>query len=108
MRGADGVADAVLGELAHVETELGLGALGVGLGFALGALRRRFKRAQTANFIHDSFGFELAFQPLERAIDGFSFAYGNFGHFILLSWLSVAVFALKKGPEARSRASGRQ
>jgi hypothetical protein len=82
---AGSVQDTAFTGLGHVETELGLGALGVGFCFALGALRGRFKRAQTADFIHDSLGLELAFQSLEGSVDGFSFADGHFGHFFLLS-----------------------
>jgi hypothetical protein len=69
----------------HVETEFGFGAFGVGFRFTLRALRGRLERAQTTDLIHDSFGLQLAFQPLERSVDGFSFADGDFGHFFLLS-----------------------
>ena len=66
--------------LLNVETELRFRTLGVDLRFALGFLRRSFKRAEAAHFVEDSLGFEFALQALEGAIDGLSFANDDFGH----------------------------
>ena len=66
--------------LAQNETDLGLGALGIGLGLALGALRWSLERAQTTHLVEDSLGVELGLEALESAIDRFALTDYNFWH----------------------------
>src|SRR5207248_10914822 len=54
--------------------------LGVGFGFAAALLVRRFKRAQTPDFLENTLRIQLAFEPLQRAIDGFTLTNDHFWH----------------------------
>jgi hypothetical protein len=63
-----------------IKSELGSTALGVGFGFATMLLRRRLEGAQTADLLENALGIQLVFQPLQRAIDGLTFANDHFWH----------------------------
>jgi len=63
-----------------IKSELGSTALGVGFGFATMLLRRRLEGAQTADLLKNSLGIQLVLQPLQRAIDGLTFANDHFWH----------------------------
>jgi hypothetical protein len=86
-------------QLGHLEALLfGFRALRVDLRFAACLLGRRLECAQAAHFVHDSFGFELALQALERAVDWLSLTDLYFWHFVN-SLLSMAGCKyLKNGP----------
>ena len=43
-------------------------------------LRRRLESAQTADFLKNAFGVQFVFQPLQCAIDRFTFADNHFWH----------------------------
>ncbi len=63
-----------------IESKLHSGALGVGPRLAAMLLRRRLERAQTADFLENALGIQLVFQPLQCAIDRFTFAHNHFWH----------------------------
>jgi hypothetical protein len=63
--------------LRHIEAVLlSFCAFGVQLRLTARLFRGCLEGAQTAHFIHDSLGFELALEALESAVNGFSLACG--------------------------------
>src|SRR4029077_6849329 len=63
-----------------IESKLHSGALGVGSRLPTTLLRRRLKRAQTADFIENALGVQLVFKPFQCAVDRFTFAHNHFWH----------------------------
>jgi hypothetical protein len=70
----------ILDLLTRIEAELGSTSFGVGFRFAAVLLRRGLEGAQTADLLEDALGIQLVLQPLQRAIDGFTFANDHFWH----------------------------
>jgi hypothetical protein len=66
--------------LRRIESELSATALGVGFRFAAVLLRRCLEGAQPADLLENALGIQLVLQPLQRAIDGFTFANDHFWH----------------------------
>ncbi len=66
--------------LARIESELHSAALRVGFCLAATLLRRRLEGAQTANLLENTLGIQLVFQPLQCAIDRFTFTNNHFWH----------------------------
>jgi hypothetical protein len=64
----------------RIEPELRSSAFSVGFGFTPGLLIGRFKSTQPTDFIENTFGVELALQPLERSIHRLAFSNNNFWH----------------------------
>ena len=64
----------------RIESKLHSGAFGVGSRLAAMLLRRRFERAQTADFVENALGVQLVLQPFQCAIDRFTFAHNHFWH----------------------------
>lgn len=62
------------------EPDLHPGPLRVGASLALGTDRWSFKRTQTAHLFEDALRFEFRFEPLQRAVHGFTFLDGYFWH----------------------------
>ena len=63
-----------------VESELHSPALGVCSRLAAMLLRRRFERAQPADFLKNALGVQLVLQAFQCAIDRFTFAHNDFWH----------------------------
>ncbi len=63
-----------------MKSELHSGALGVSFRLATMLLRRRLEGAQTADLLENPLGIQLVFQPLQRAIDRFTFTNNHFWH----------------------------
>ena len=63
-----------------MKSKLHSAALGVGFGLATMLLRRRLEGAQTADFLENSLGIQLVLQPLQCAIDRFTFTNNHFWH----------------------------
>src|SRR5438445_34650 len=55
-------------------------ALGVGFRLPAMLLRRRLEGAQTTDLLENPLGVQLVFQPLQRAIDRFTFTNNHFWH----------------------------
>src|SRR5437588_8410074 len=66
--------------LARIESELHSAALRVGFCLAAMLLRRRLEGAQTADLLENTLGIQLVFQPLQCAIDRFTFTNNHFWH----------------------------
>src|SRR5271165_4284623 len=64
----------------RVEPELQFAAFGRQFCFPANLLGRRFKRPQTANFLHNALGIELVLQPFERSVDRLTFSHNHFRH----------------------------
>jgi hypothetical protein len=62
------------------KAELRFRSFCVRLRLSPGLLRRRFKRAEPADFIHDSLRIKFALEPFQRAVDRLSFANYDFRH----------------------------
>jgi hypothetical protein len=66
--------------LRRIEAKFRPAPLRVSLGFAPALLVRRFKRSQATDFLKNTFGVQLVFQPFEGAVDWLTFANDNFWH----------------------------
>src|SRR5262249_33534295 len=66
--------------LRRVKAKLHSSALGIGFGLAAMLLRRRLEGAQTADLLENPLRIQLVFQPLQRAIDRFTFTNNHFWH----------------------------
>src|SRR6185437_924933 len=64
----------------RIESKLHSGAFGIGSRLPAMLLRRRLKRAQTADFLENALGIQLVFQPFQCAVDRFTFAHNHFWH----------------------------
>ena len=71
------------GRLVVDETKTDLATLCSSTGLATGALNRSFMSAKTANFLQDALHLELGLEALQSAVNGLSFANGNFWHGLL-------------------------
>ena len=79
-----------------IEAHFVLGATSIDLRLAASLLRRSLVCAQSAHFIENAFGVELALQALESAVDWLAFTDNNFWHVRLIpSFLFVVRMSLK-------------